>query len=206
MAWIRIKHTLTEHYRILNLAEQLFNEDQASAVGIIICLWMWVSEQSAKGLCRVNCAKIGIYKGSTLADLSSYSAGEISNAIGYEGNPKELIDALVKTEWLTDKWILQSHDRIIGYANTSEQISRIRNRRMQHAPRNAIYQRDNYRCVYCGSQNNLTLDHVFPFSKGGQETLNNLVTCCRSCNSRKQDRTPEEAGFTFRADWRGFDG
>ena len=41
----------------------------------------------------------------------------------------------------------------------------------------------------------LTVDHVLPKSRGGKSTWDNLVAACRSCNLRKGDRTPEEAGM-----------
>ena len=59
-----------------------------------------------------------------------------------------------------------------------------------------IYNRDNHTCQYCGVKNNeLTLDHVYPRHLGGPHTWENLVTCCFSCNSKKGDRTPEQAGM-----------
>lgn len=61
------------------------------------------------------------------------------------------------------------------------------------ANRNRIYRRDGHECVYCGSTNQLTLDHVIPRSRGGENTWTNLVTCCFKCNLKKGDRTPEEA-------------
>jgi hypothetical protein len=60
-----------------------------------------------------------------------------------------------------------------------------------------ILKRDDHKCVYCGSKNELTLDHVFPKSRGGKNTWENLVACCTKCNSKKNDRTPEEAGMTM---------
>lgn len=51
-----------------------------------------------------------------------------------------------------------------------------------------IFDRDGHRCVACGSRNHLTLDHVVPLSKGGNDTEDNLQTLCKSCNSRKKDR------------------
>lgn len=60
--------------------------------------------------------------------------------------------------------------------------------------RENIYKRDNYECVYCGSNKNLTLDHVIPQSKGGKDSWDNLVTACRTCNSEKADLTLEEYG------------
>lgn len=64
--------------------------------------------------------------------------------------------------------------------------------------RKNILLRDHNTCQYCGqtfSPQELTLDHVIPRSRGGESTWDNLVTCCRSCNHRKGDRSPEEAGM-----------
>lgn len=58
--------------------------------------------------------------------------------------------------------------------------------------REAIYARDGGSCVYCGSPEKLTLDHVVPQSRGGPHDDENLVTCCKSCNTKKGARTPEE--------------
>ena len=60
------------------------------------------------------------------------------------------------------------------------------------ALRRAVLERDGHACTYCGSQDALSLDHVIPWSRGGQDTLANLVTACRSCNSSKNARTPDE--------------
>lgn len=61
--------------------------------------------------------------------------------------------------------------------------------------RHRLFKRDGHECVYCGSKRNLTVDHIIPKSKGGQNTWMNLVTSCFSCNTRKGDRTPEQAGM-----------
>lgn len=53
--------------------------------------------------------------------------------------------------------------------------------------------RDNFKCVYCDSNKNLTLDHLIPKSKGGKNDWLNLVTCCDSCNKKKGDKSPEES-------------
>lgn len=55
-----------------------------------------------------------------------------------------------------------------------------------------IFQRDGHACRYCGQGRNLTVDHVLPLSRGGDNAQDNLVTACRSCNSSKHDKTPEE--------------
>lgn len=64
--------------------------------------------------------------------------------------------------------------------------------------RKNILIRDKYRCRYCGKEDtpsSLTLDHVIPRSRGGKFSWENIVTCCSSCNAKKSDRTPEEAGM-----------
>ena len=40
-------------------------------------------------------------------------------------------------------------------------------------------------CVYCGSKNNLTTDHIIPINKGGNQDPKNLIRACKSCNSAK---------------------
>lgn len=60
----------------------------------------------------------------------------------------------------------------------------------------AIYRRDRNVCAYCSepyTRRELSLDHIHPESRGGRFTWMNLVTACRDCNSKKADRTPEEA-------------
>jgi len=42
-----------------------------------------------------------------------------------------------------------------------------------------------YKCSYCGSSNNLSLDHIFPQKLGGKDTGDNLIYACKSCNSSK---------------------
>lgn len=61
--------------------------------------------------------------------------------------------------------------------------------------RHNIMKRDGNRCLYCGSRQNLTIDHVMPRSRGGRDTWENLATACNDCNVRKGDLTPGEANM-----------
>ena len=64
--------------------------------------------------------------------------------------------------------------------------------------RKNILMRDRYSCQYCHRtlpSGEMTLDHVIPRSRAGETTWENLVACCHSCNNRKGNRTPEEAGM-----------
>ncbi|HXH60596.1 MAG TPA: HNH endonuclease [Fimbriimonadaceae bacterium] len=59
--------------------------------------------------------------------------------------------------------------------------------------RHSILARDSHTCQYCGSTKDLTIDHVTPRWAGGPSTWDNLVTCCRKCNLKKGDKTPDQA-------------
>jgi hypothetical protein len=63
--------------------------------------------------------------------------------------------------------------------------------------RTGIFRRDNYTCGYCGKKSgeNRTWDHIFPKSKGGEDSWLNAITACFKCNNKKGNRTPEEAGM-----------
>lgn len=53
--------------------------------------------------------------------------------------------------------------------------------------RNNIFKRDGHICGYCESPKDLTIDHIVPKSKGGKDSWTNLVTCCKNCNSLKDN-------------------
>jgi hypothetical protein len=40
-------------------------------------------------------------------------------------------------------------------------------------------------CSYCGTRDDLALDHLIPRKRGGQDSGDNLVVACRACNSSK---------------------
>jgi len=53
------------------------------------------------------------------------------------------------------------------------------------AVRAAVYERDEFSCVACGAIDDLSLDHIVPWSRGGADTVENFQTMCRPCNSSK---------------------
>lgn len=61
-----------------------------------------------------------------------------------------------------------------------------------------VYARDGWTCRYCGAADLLSIDHVIPRCQGGDDSTDNLVVACRPCNSRKNGRTPQQAGMVLR--------
>ena len=67
-----------------------------------------------------------------------------------------------------------------------QSICRVERGKVTNKMRFAVYNRDNWRCRYCGRKtNDLEVDHIIPIAKGGKSTFNNLQTLCHRCNVRK---------------------
>lgn len=50
----------------------------------------------------------------------------------------------------------------------------------------------NSSCIFCGTTENITVDHLIPLSRGGRHSIGNLAPSCKSCNSSKGTRTVME--------------
>lgn len=72
-------------------------------------------------------------------------------------------------------------------------------KRMDEAIRQKVFKRDGYKCRYCGCVSNpLHADHVYPYSKGGETSMNNMVTSCDVCNHKKHNKIgmwPKPLGY-----------
>lgn len=107
-------------------------------------------------------------------------------------------DSVFVEEWDRDRVLRSVHAefRVPSVIRRRVYIN-VRKRREQSSMRRLrIYMRDKYRCQYCGEKkgsSELTLDHILPRSRGGDNSPINVVTACVKCNNRKSDRTPEEA-------------
>lgn len=71
---------------------------------------------------------------------------------------------------------------------------RIPHSRRVPVTRRGVLRRDGHSCGYCG-KSAATIDHIFPRSRGGADSWENLVACCLRCNNAKGDRTPAEMGW-----------
>ena len=95
-------------------------------------------------------------------------------------------------DWPEGQWFLRStHGRVA--------VPRvIRYLRYNQIPKSTIklnrkniYFRDGYRCYACGKEfdeDDLSIDHIVPDSKGGKREWTNLITCCKECNRKKGDK------------------
>lgn len=74
-------------------------------------------------------------------------------------------------------------------------FSRNRSRQEVKFNRYNVFLRDNFTCQYCEKrflQRELTIDHVWPRSKGGKSDWENVVTSCSTCNHKKGNKLPNE--------------
>ena len=79
--------------------------------------------------------------------------------------------------------------RLIAYVRVPRAVQRKISRR-------ALFARDGWRCVYCGTASGrLTLDHIVPRSRGGESVWENVVTACAPCNHKKGNRLLEEVNM-----------
>lgn len=96
------------------------------------------------------------------------------------------------------------HDKLVRSPSTSMPMPsvvrltvyiRLTYKKIQPTRKNLL-RRDNYQCQYCGrSDLPLTIDHVVPRSREGDDSWENLTTACPRCNCTKGNRTPLEAGM-----------
>ncbi len=61
-----------------------------------------------------------------------------------------------------------------------------------------LFLRDGFRCQYCGSEGELTFDHVVPRSRGGRTVWKNVVAACAACNLAKGDKLLSECSLQLR--------
>jgi hypothetical protein len=87
-----------------------------------------------------------------------------------------------------DRWLPLGYSWGCGAADQRQRIGIALSDYDFNPLRERIFRRDGYRCVYCGNvfpDEALSLDHVQPRMRGGDNSDGNLVTACKACNTRK---------------------
>jgi hypothetical protein len=153
-------------------------------------------------------------------DMNKMEGNSLALALDRAGNPNAWLSNEMAAHLITTDRVLAplgEHARVIyGGVNarsgmrSSIEISSIllTNARVQQrrwvrdyeAPltNRALFARDGYLCLYCGCSfrpGALTRDHVVPLSRGGNNTWSNVVSACRNCNHRKNNRMSAEWGI-----------
>lgn len=99
--------------------------------------------------------------------------------------------AIIEAKGTAQVAILKDESAERRRATDRERKRRYHAGRNWHQLRRFVFERDFHRCVYCGGDGNgksLHCDHVLAISKGGGNTVDNLVSACQRCNSSKRDR------------------
>lgn len=198
MAWIELHQALKKHPKTLHLAALVGCADPDHARVKLENLWLWALDYCLNGALAVASRPL--------------SAIEVADASDWRGDPTVWMRSLIDAGWIDEKAggkggkTLYLHDWHV-YAGRLIEQRELYNQRQNR--KRDLYQdlalikdvraRDGDSCRYCGrtvnwkdrkGQGGGTYDHIDP---DGENTLENIVVCCRSCNSRKNRRTPEEA-------------
>jgi len=81
-----------------------------------------------------------------------------------------------------------SNPNIVLQENTYEDIKNDEpSRRISQKVMDRVWNRDNGKCIQCGSNEKLEFDHIIPFSKGGSNTYRNIQLLCENCNRSKSN-------------------
>jgi 5-methylcytosine-specific restriction enzyme A len=85
----------------------------------------------------------------------------------------------------------------IGLAGVDEDIIRLEKNKARSLRKSRWWKNKIARgtCYYCGNNvpsSKLTMDHIVPLARGGKSSKNNLVACCKDCNTKKKTMLPME--------------
>lgn len=111
----------------------------------------------------------------------------------------ELFDKVDVLEYY-DMYVKSAYDQHLLPAVLRVRVYVARNRRASNmsVSRRNVMLRDCYTCQYCGTNSNLTIDHVVPASKGGKWEWTNLVTACIRCNGKKGAKSLKQLKWTLK--------
>lgn len=100
------------------------------------------------------------------------------------------------------------YERISDYLFNMTALTR---REARQQWRNSIKEAWNNRCAYCGKppidDESITIDHVRPKSKGGEDRTSNCIPACAECNQDKSSQDwiawfRMQEFYTIESEWR----
>lgn len=162
MAWLQIDHRMSDHPVTYMVSD--------SALGLWLRCGCWIA---------------------TFPDHGDTIPTSIAMRYGNARRRRELVDSGLWVE-VEGGYAMRRSMNLAGSGLTDSiwDVARSHGNRasIPDRLRQAIYERDGFSCVECASTDDLTLDHIWPWSKGGSDSAANLRTLCRPCNSRKGAR------------------
>jgi hypothetical protein len=107
--------------------------------------------------------------------------------------------AATEFAWIAErvrKWQEASHDpRLARTGPDGRPLYRltsggniVRTRWVSKAQRQRVLERDGNRCIWCGAEDGLEVDHIIRYADGGGNGLDNLRTLCHACHATRGDR------------------
>ena len=115
---------------------------------------------------------------------------EANTQLQYERNKEQIEKDKIKAKLLEKKKKREIEKLALQELIDEGEIFREANKRPP-IPKDVVdtvWNRDGGKCVYCGSNENLHLDHIIPFSKGGDTSVENLQLLCQKCNLEKSNK------------------
>ncbi|HEU5223462.1 MAG TPA: HNH endonuclease [Candidatus Lumbricidophila sp.] len=92
-----------------------------------------------------------------------------------------------KTGW-DAKFIEMTRNEVQTSPYANVLVGRLKRRKLPRSLVRSVFERDQFKCQSCGSDAQLSIDHVHPVSRGGSDDAENLQTLCLPCNLRKGAR------------------
>lgn len=163
--WIKMRCNLWDDPRVSRICE-LTDEGEAAVVGALYWLWATADQHTESG----------VLMGLTLRQIDRKTGvngfGQALCEVGWIADHPEGV-SVSKVDSLGRELYILGIDRPRVGAFHWKQVRR------------EVFQRDGWRCVYCGSEFRLECDHVHPLALGGTNSISNLATACFACNRSK---------------------
>lgn len=126
------------------------------------------------------------------ADYQPLGRVTFQKAVRLLAKEKAVVEIADETKGRLREWLYPKVIRLV-------KIAKLNYKKLYGTPlvsKSGVLRRDGYKCAYCGDHAK-TIDHIMPRSrcKSDPNTWLNMVAACFSCNNKKDNKTPQEAGM-----------